>query len=162
MALLMSSRRTPSGVTSIALSDGTITAEFTEDFVGGKDNAITLYLNEYVLGSDDVPITVIFDRYYTVGVNITGSGVGSVTLANGYTSDRVVSGGSIAFDIIPAYGSKITSITYNGEDFADQFDKYVGGTLTLAGITSDDTLNVEFAPLETFKLDVECDDFDNL
>lgn len=74
----------------------------------------------------------------------------------------MVSGGSIAFDIIPAYGSKITSITYNGEDFADQFDKYVGGTLTLAGITSDDTLNVEFAPLETFKLDVECDDFDNL
>lgn len=155
-------QKNTSGVTSIALSDGTITAEFTKDFVGGKDNAITLYLNEYVLGSDDVPITVIFDRYYTVGVNITGSGVGSVTLANGYTSDRVVSGGSIAFDIIPAYGSKITSITYNGEDFADQFDKYVGGTLTLADITSDDTLNVEFAPLETFKLDVECDDFDNL
>lgn len=58
------------GVTSIALSSDTITAEFTEDFVDGKDNAITLYLNEYVLGSDDVPITVIFDRYYTVDVKV--------------------------------------------------------------------------------------------
>lgn len=155
-------QKNTSGVTSIALSDGTITAEFTKDFVGGKDNAITLYLNEYVLGSDDVPITVIFDRYYTVGVNITGSGSGSVILATGYTSDQVVSGGSIAFDIIPADGSKITKIIYKDKDFTDQFDKYVGGTLTLANITSDDKLNVEFAPLETFKLDVECDDFDNL
>ena len=153
-------KKNTSGVTSIALSDGTITAEFTEDFVGGKDNAITLYLNEYVLGSDDVPITVIFDRYYTVDVNSTGSG--SVTLANGYTSDQVVSGGSIAFDIIPADGNKITKIIYKDKDFTDQFDKYVGGTLTLANITSDGTLNVAFEPLETFKLDVECDNFDNL
>ncbi len=155
-------QKNTSGVTSIALSNGTITAEFTEDFVGGKDNAITLYLNEYVLGSDDIPITVIFDRYYTVGVNITGSGVGSVTLAYGYTSDQVVSGGSIAFDITPADGSKITKIAYKDDDFTDQYDKYIGGTLTLVDITSDDKLNVEFAPLETFKLDVECDDFDNL
>lgn len=58
------------GATSIALSSDTITAEFTEDFVDGKDNAITLYLNEYVLGSDDIPITVIFDRYYTVDVKV--------------------------------------------------------------------------------------------
>lgn len=151
-----------SGVTSIKLSNGVITAEFTEDFAGGEDNAITLYLNELYgeLRGNDVPIKVIFDRYYTVTANSTGSG--SVTFADGYTSDTVVSGGSIAYDIIPVAGNKITKITYNGEDFTDQFDKYRGGTLTLADIKSDGTLNVEFAPLETFKLDVECDDSDNL
>ena len=149
--------RSAEGVTAIALNNGTITAEFTNDFAGGEDNAITLYLNEYNDGlrGDDVPIKVIFDRYYTVDVNITGSGSGSVTFAYGYTSDKVVSGGSIAFDIIPVAGNKIISITYNGEDFTDQFDKYRGGTLTLADITSDGTLNVEFGPLETFKLVVD-------
>lgn len=74
----------------------------------------------------------------------------------------MVSGGSIAFDIFPAEGNKITKITYKDKDFTDQFDKYVGGTLTLTNITSDGTLNIAFGPLETFKLDVGCDDFDNL
>ena len=130
-------------------------ATFTEEFVGGEENAITLYLNEVitVMGGDYVPIKLIFDRYYTVAAKSTGSG--SVTFANGYTSDQVVSGGRIAFDIIPVAGNKIISITYNGEDFTDQFDKYRGGTLTLADIKSDGTLNVEFGPLETFKLVVD-------
>ena len=74
----------------------------------------------------------------------------------------MVSGGSVAFDIFPAEGNKITKITCNDKEFTDQFDKYVDGTLALTDITSDGTLNIAFGPLETFKLDVECDDFDNL
>jgi len=150
------------GVSSINFGNGIIAAEFTKDFVGSEENAITLYLNEYCveLGGNDIPIKVIFDRYCTVTANSTGSG--SVTFANGYTSDTVLSGGSIAYDITPVSGNKITKITYNGEDITDKVDKYVGSTLTLENITSDGTLNVEFEPLETFKLDVECDDFDNL
>ena len=145
------------GVTSIKLSNGVISAEFAKDFAGGEDNAITLYLNEYIgeLRGDAIPIKVIFDRYYTVTANSTGSG--SVTFADGYTSDRVISGGSIAYDITPAAGNKITKITYNGEDITDEVDKYAGGTLTLDNITSDGTLDVEFGPLETFTLFIDGD-----
>ena len=150
------------GVSSINFGNGIIAAEFTKDFVGSEENAITLYLNEYCveLGGNDIPVKVIFDRYCTVTANSTGSG--SVTFANGYTSDTVLSGGSIAYDITPVSGNKIAKITYNGEDITDKVDKYVGSTLTLENITSDGTLDVEFGPLEIFKLDVECDDFDNL
>lgn len=125
------------GVTSIALSSDTITAEFTEDFVDGKDNAITLYLNEYVLDSDDIPIMVIFDRYYTVGVNITGSG--SVTLAKGYTSDQMVSGGSVNLTITPANGWSIKSVTLNGANVKSQVN--ANGKLTVNNVMTDITLN---------------------
>ena len=145
------------GVSSIQLRNGVIIAEFAKDFAGGEDNAITLYLNEYIgeLRGDAIPIKVIFDRYYTVTANSTGSG--SVTFADGYTSDRVISGGSIAYDITPVAGNKITKITYNSEDITDKVDKYAGGTFTLENITSDGTLDVEFGPLETFTFNVDGD-----
>ena len=147
------------GISSISLSGGNLNATFDETFEGCS---FTFYVDELwpELRGDGEPIRVTIDRYYTItATNSTGNG--SVVLAEN-NSDNVIRGGSTAYEIIPAMGYKISSIVYNGEDITDQVDKYSGGTLTLENIVSDGTLDVEFAMLGTFSLDVNSDDLDHL
>ena len=147
------------GISSISLSGGNLNATFDETFEGCS---FTFYVDELwpELRGDGEPIRVTIDRYYTITAT-NSTGIGSVVLAEN-NSDNVIRGGSTAYEIIPAMGYKISSIVYNGEDITDQVDKYSGGTLTLENIVSDGTLDVEFAMLGTFSLDVNSDDIDHL
>lgn len=137
------------GISSIKIDNNVLKATFDETFEGCT---FTLYVDERwpELRGDGKPVRVTIDRYYTITATSTGSG--SVVLAenNSYT---VIRGGSVAYVLTPADGNKISSVTYNGMDFIGPVDKY-GDTITIENITSDGTLDVEFAPLGYFTLDV--------